>query len=107
MQTAANEKKLDVSSPGESSRRPQSGVLYRDCAEVTSIKGISIPAPQSRSRSPAPIDERVGLEKPLACEAEILHGCLASTEEVRVPSGGDFGPAYDVFMNDLDALLRF
>ncbi|CAG7947730.1 unnamed protein product [Penicillium nalgiovense] len=109
IQTAANETKPDVSSSGESSRRPHSGVLYRDYAEATFTKGISIPAPQSRSRSrsrsSAPIDERIGLEKALACEAEILHGGLASAGEVRVPSGEDFG--YDVFMNDLDALLRF
>ena len=107
MQTAANETKLDVSSLGVPSRCPQSGVLCRDGAEVTSIEGISTPAPQCWSRSSAPINERAGLEKALACEAEILHGGLASTGEVRVPSGGDFGPAYDVFMNDLDALLRF
>jgi hypothetical protein len=91
MQTAANETKLDVPSSGEPSRRPQS---------------------RSRSRSRAPIDEGVGLEKALACEAEILHGGLlhgglSSTGKLRDPSGGGFGPAYDAFMNDLDALLRF
>jgi hypothetical protein len=88
MQTAANETKLDVPSSGEPSRRHQS-------------------RSRSRSRSRAPIDERAGLEKALGCEAEILHGGLSSTGKVRDPSGGGFGPAYDVFMNDLDALLRF
>ncbi|CAG8887695.1 unnamed protein product [Penicillium egyptiacum] len=107
MQTAPNERKQDTSSSGESSRRPQSDVLSRDCAEATSIKGISIPASESQSRSPVPVDKRVRFEKTLAYEAEILHGGLASAGGVRVPTGGNSGSAYDVFMNDLDALLRF
>ena len=109
-QAPPKERKRNASSSGMGSpRRFQSDVLYRDCAEPTSsIKGISIPASQSlsRSSSPAPVAERVGLEKALACEAEI-HGNLASMKEVRVPNGGHSGSAYDVFMNDLDALLRF
>lgn len=110
MQTATKERKRNTSSSGMgSSRRFQSDVLYRECAEPTSsIKGISIPASQSLSRSPspAPVAERVGLEKALACEAE-MHGKPASMKEVRVPNGGHPGSAHDVFMNDLDALLRF
>ncbi|KAJ5616347.1 hypothetical protein N7537_001461 [Penicillium hordei] len=102
------ERKRNVSSSGVgSSRRFQSGVLYRDYAESTSsIKGISIRASRSLSPSPAPVGERVGLEKALACEAE-MHGDLTSMREVRVPNGGGPGSTYDVFMNDLDALLRF
>lgn len=107
VQTTPIERNQDVSSSGLGSK---SGVLYRDCAEPTSssIKGISIPASRSLSRSlsPAPVNERVGLEKALAREAE-MHGNLASAREERVPSGGHSGSAYDVFMNDLDALLRF
>ncbi|KAJ5399232.1 hypothetical protein N7465_009721 [Penicillium sp. CMV-2018d] len=111
-QTTPQERMRNVSSSGMgSSRRLQCDVLYRDCAEPTSsIKGISIPASRSLSPSPspspAPVDERVGLEKALACEAE-MHGNLDSMKEVRVPNGGHSGSAYDVFMNDLDALLRF
>lgn len=111
-QTTPQERMRNVSSSGmESSRRLQCDVLYRDCAEPTSsIKGISIPASRSLSPSPspspAPVDERVGLEKALACEAE-MHGNLHSTKEMRVPNGGHSASGYDVFMNDLDALLRF
>ncbi|KAJ5283495.1 hypothetical protein N7505_001475 [Penicillium chrysogenum] len=122
-QTAPSERRQDVSSSGlEASRRLQSGVLQRDCAEPSSIKGISIPVSRSRSRSlsPAPVGERVDLENAVAREAEIRHGGPASVTEgrvprvprvsrvprvprvLRVPGGG-----YDVFMNDLDALLRF
>ncbi|KAJ5209135.1 hypothetical protein N7449_003514 [Penicillium cf. viridicatum] len=108
MQTTPKERKRNASSSGMgSSRRFQSDVLYRDCVEPTSsIKGISIPASRSRSPSPAPVGERVGLEKALACEAE-MHGNLTSMREVRVPNGGDSDSAHDIFMNDLDALLRF
>lgn len=109
-QATPKERKRNASSSGMGSPRCfQSDVLYRDCAEPTSsIKGISIPASRSLSRSPspAPVAERVGLEKALAREAE-LHGNPASMREVRVPNGGHSGSAYDVFMNDLDALLRF
>ncbi|KAJ5384352.1 hypothetical protein N7517_002263 [Penicillium concentricum] len=101
---------VDMSLSGlESSRHLPSESLYRDCAEAASIKGISIPVSRSRSwsLSSAPPDERVGLEKALACDAESLRGGLASVDKVGVPSGGDSHSAHDVFMNDLDALLRF
>lgn len=109
-QATSEERKRNASSSGMGSpRRFQSDVLYRDCAEPTSsIKGICIPASRSLSRSPspAPVDKRVGSEKALAREAE-MHGNPASMREVRVPNRGHSGSAYDVFMNDLDALLRF
>lgn len=82
----------------------ESDLLYTDCVEV---KGISIPASrsQSRSLSPMPAETRIGWENALAREAEILNGGLASPEEERVPE--DPISAYNSFMNDLDALLRF
>ncbi|KOS39873.1 hypothetical protein ACN38_g9274 [Penicillium nordicum] len=109
-QTTPKERKWNASPSGMgSSRRLQCDVLYKDCAEPTSsIKRIGIPASRSLSRSPSPahVADRAGLEKALACEADI-HGDLASMREVSCPSDGDSGSAYDVFMNDLDALLRF
>ncbi|KAJ5188828.1 hypothetical protein N7491_005149 [Penicillium cf. griseofulvum] len=107
MQTAPIERIQHVSlSELDCSRNFQSETLTRNCVEAAPIKGISIPVSRSRSLSPVPLDERVGLEKALACEAEILYGGLAP-EEVIFPSGGDSRSAHDVFMNDLDALLRF
>lgn len=52
-----------------------------------------------------PAETRIGWENALAREAEILNGGLASPEEERVPE--DPISAYNSFMNDLDALLRF
>lgn len=110
VQTAPMERKQDAPSSGlEFSRRFQSDVLYRDCVEPTSpLKRVGRPARRSlsRSRSPPPVDERVGLEKALACEAE-THGIHDPAREERAPSGGYSDSTYDVFMNDLDALLRF
>ncbi|KAJ5283384.1 hypothetical protein N7505_001364 [Penicillium chrysogenum] len=108
MQTAPSERRQDLSSSGlEASRRLQSGILQRDCAEPSSLMGISIPVSRSRSRSlsPAPVGEMVGLENAVAREAEIRHGGPASVTEGRVPRVP--GGGYDAFMNDLDALLRF
>ncbi|OQE11053.1 hypothetical protein PENVUL_c003G05215 [Penicillium vulpinum] len=107
--TIPNKRKRDASSSGlDSSKRFQSDVLHTDRAQTASIKGISIPASQSPSRSPspAPLEEKAGLEKALGCEAEVLHGGPAPARE-RLPSRGDSSSNYAVFMNDLDALLRF
>jgi hypothetical protein len=107
MHTASVERNQHVSlSELECSRQFQSEDLYKHCAEEAPIKGISIPVSRSRSQSPASLDERVGLEKALACETEILYGGLGPGE-VIFQSGGDSRSAHDVFMNDLDALLRF
>ncbi|KAJ5163760.1 uncharacterized protein N7500_005590 [Penicillium coprophilum] len=109
VQTVPIERTQNVSLSGrDPARHHQSETLHRDCAEPASIKGISIPVSRSRSwsLSSAPPDERVGLEKSSACDAEIPSGDLASVDKVKAPSGGSHS-AHDVFMTDLDALLRF
>ncbi|OQD85873.1 hypothetical protein PENANT_c009G04964 [Penicillium antarcticum] len=85
---------------GEHSR----GILDDTFSDGVCIKGISIPASDSVSQSPASSGRPESGSVLAACRTEIMHGDLPSMGDVRV-SGHDTDAR--VFMDDLDALLRF
>lgn len=83
----------------ESPKHHPSELFNGDCAD----EGASKPALQTRSASPSSRGQ-VYLGQALG-EADNLHGKASSM--ARVENYRDIGSTHDVFMNDLDALLRF
>jgi hypothetical protein len=74
-------------------------------ADEVFIKGISIPVSESASQSPSSEGRTDSGSVLAACRTGIVHENLSSMGEVRVRSGHDSDER--VFMDDLDALLRF
>jgi hypothetical protein len=76
-----------------------------DCVGMDCLEGSGMSASRGWGESSAPLDKRVGLEQGVAaCDPRLLHRDF-SLEEAHC--GGGVGAGHDVFMNDLDALLRF
>jgi hypothetical protein len=88
-----NEK--EAPAPEMKSAKPHPPGLKGGCADESHMKRINKPALQTRSVS-SPSRGQVYSRQTLSA-ADIMHG----------ESDRDIGIANDVFMNDLDALLRF
>ncbi|KAJ6019151.1 hypothetical protein N7522_001218 [Penicillium canescens] len=87
---------------GDSSRRD---ISDDTSADEVCIKGNSIPTSQSASQSPSSEGRTDSGSVLAACRTGIVHENLSSMGEVRVRGGHDLDER--VFMDDLDALLRF
>lgn len=78
--------------------------LNEDSPQQSHFKGISIPASQTRSASPLSQGQVDSKPRPRPGAAESSRGQGSSG---GAENGRDFNAHGDVFMNDLDSLLRF
>ena len=99
----SNEKEKEAPVPDmKSAKHHPPGLLNSGRTDEGYIKGISKPALQTRSASSSSREQIYS--RPII-PTDILHGIVSSM--ARVESDRDIGATNDVFMDDLDAMLRF
>jgi hypothetical protein len=106
MRSDAEENEQETEAPVpevESAKQHPSGWSKRGCADKGRIQGIKKSTSQTSSASP-PSRGKVSLSQ-ASNAADSMHSNTSSM--ARVETDGDIGSAHHVFMNDLDALLRF